>query len=87
MVHHFYMAITFWLSIITRPESTLKKKNHSICYHSIRESVAMGESLAAHVRSENNPSDIASKLMSGGKKRDGLVSTLLYDFGELQPKQ
>jgi hypothetical protein len=28
-----------------RPESVLKKKSNSICYHAIRESVAMGESL------------------------------------------
>jgi hypothetical protein len=26
-----------------RPESTLKKKGHQICYHFCRESVAMGE--------------------------------------------
>jgi hypothetical protein len=29
----------------TIPESTLKKKCNSICYHAVRESVAMGESL------------------------------------------
>jgi hypothetical protein len=27
----------------TRPESTLKKKCNSICYHAVQESVAMGE--------------------------------------------
>jgi hypothetical protein len=26
-----------------RPESTLKKKSNSVCYHAIRESVTMGE--------------------------------------------
>ena len=31
------------------PESQLKKKNNAICYHTVRESVAMGESLCAHV--------------------------------------
>ncbi len=31
----------------TRPESTLKKKRNSICYHAVQESVAMGESLTA----------------------------------------
>ena len=35
-----------------RPESTLKKKSDSICYHAIRESVAMGESLTGHVKKQ-----------------------------------
>ncbi len=33
----------------TRPESTLKKKCNSICYHAVRESVAMEESLITHI--------------------------------------
>ena len=32
-----------------RPESTLKKKLNSICYHVIKESVAIKESLTGHV--------------------------------------
>ncbi len=35
----------------SRPESTLKKKCNSICYHAIRESVAMGETLLMHIES------------------------------------
>ncbi len=31
------------------PESTLKKKSNSVCYHAMRESVAMGESLTGHI--------------------------------------
>ena len=31
-----------------RPESMLKKISNSICYHAVRESVAMGESLTGH---------------------------------------
>ena len=31
------------------PESTLKKKSHSICYHAIHESVAMDESVRLRV--------------------------------------
>ncbi len=37
-----------------RPESTLKMKSNSICYHAVRESVAMGESLTGHIRTEHN---------------------------------
>jgi hypothetical protein len=41
-----------------RPESVLKKKSNSICYHAARESAAMGESIIGHVPSVDNPSDI-----------------------------
>ena len=66
-----------------RPESTLKKKSNSICYHCVRESVAMGESLTRHCRSEDNPADIATKVIPNGQKRDRLVNMLIYDVGEL----
>lgn len=61
-----------------RPESTLKKKSLSICYHFIRESVAMGESLTSHVRSELNPADICTKVIGGGMKRERLTDMILY---------
>ena len=61
-----------------RPESTLKKKSNSICYHAIRESVAMGESLTAHISTHLNPGDLATKVIPGGQKRDFLVSLVLY---------
>jgi len=51
-----------------RPESTLKKKSNSICYHAIRESVAMGESLTGHVKTADNPADLATKIMANGQK-------------------
>jgi hypothetical protein len=34
-----------------RPESVLKKKSNSICYHAVHESAAMGESIIGHVPS------------------------------------
>ena len=61
-----------------RPESVLKKKSNSICYHAVRESVAMGETLTAHVRTAENPADIATKIIPGGRKRDHLVGKVLY---------
>ena len=63
-----------------RPESTLKKKSNSICYHAIRESVAMNESLTGHVPSKENPSDIATKIIPSGQLRESLVSKLLHDI-------
>ena len=61
------------------PESTLKKKSNSICYHFCRESVAMGESLTAHVLTNENLADLATKVLFGEKRRT-LVRKLLYDL-------
>jgi hypothetical protein len=63
-----------------RPESTLKKKSNSICYHAVREAVAMGECVTAHVPTAQNPADLCTKVLPGGQKRDYLVSLLLYDI-------
>ena len=63
-----------------RPESTLKKKSNSICYHAVREAVAMNECRTTHVPTADNPADIATKIMCGGAKRESLVSMLLYDI-------
>ncbi len=62
-----------------RPESTLKKKSNAIAYHAVRESVAMGESLTAHVSTNNNVADLATKVLSG-KKRWCMVNRLLYNI-------
>ncbi len=48
------------------PELTLKKKCNSICYHAVRESVAMGESLITHIDSADNLSDLMTKVTRGG---------------------
>ena len=62
------------------PELTLKKKSNSVCYHAVRESVAMGESLTRHMPTHDNPADICTKLIPGGIKRDHLVGLVLYDI-------
>jgi hypothetical protein len=70
----------------TRPESTLKKKCNSICYHAVQKSVAMGESLITHIDSEENISDLMTKVTHGGKRRQ-LVGNILYDIYDDHPKQ
>jgi hypothetical protein len=65
-----------------RPESTLKKKSNSICYHASREAVAMGECLIGHVPTKDNPADLATKLVAGGQKRGHLVGKLLHDIAD-----
>ena len=66
-----------------KPESTLKKKSNSICYHFIRESVAMGEALTCHIKSEENDADICTKILPGGEKRDNVVRRILYFYGNV----
>jgi hypothetical protein len=63
-----------------RPESVLKKKSNAICYHAVRESAAMGESIIGHIPSVNNPADICTKAVPGGQKRDHLIGLLLHDI-------
>ena len=61
-----------------KPESVLKKKSNQICYHAVREAVAMGECLTGHVSTGQNPADLATKLIPGGQKHDYLIGKLLY---------
>jgi hypothetical protein len=63
-----------------RPGSVLKKKSNAICYHAVRESAPMGESIIGHVPSINVPSDICTKVVPGGQKRDHLIGLLLHDL-------
>ena len=43
----------------------------------------MDKMLTGNFRSENNPADIATKVLGGGAKRNGLISHLLHDPTEL----
>jgi len=65
-----------------RPESTLKKKSNSVCYHAVCEAVAMGECLTGHVPTKDNPADLCTKLIPGGQKRDHLVRLVLHDLAD-----
>ena len=62
-----------------RPESTLKKKSNAICYHFVRESVAMGETLTCHIPTDRNLADLQTKV-TFGQKRKRLVRGVLYDI-------
>ena len=63
-----------------RPELMLRNKSNAICYHAVRESVEMGESLTAHVSTHHNPADICTKVLTGGQKPDFITSLVLYDL-------
>jgi hypothetical protein len=61
----------------SRPESTLKKKCNSVCYHAIRELVAMGESLITHIRTQFNLADFLTKVTNGTTRRRIVGNVLL----------
>ncbi len=62
-----------------QPESTLKKKNLSICYYAVCKAVAMSEIPTSHVRTQNNFSDFMTKVTYGQKRRH-LVGSILFDI-------
>lgn len=61
----------------TIPESTLKKKHHSINYHRNREAVAAGTIRIAKEDSETNLADVFTKIMAS-IKRNGLLDKFMY---------
>ena len=62
----------------TMPDSTLKKKINSICYHLIREGAARDERQTAYVNTHDNEADLLTKLLPSGEKRQGFVRRLLH---------
>ena len=64
------------------PESVLKNKSNSICYHAIREAVAMGECVTGHKSTHDNPADLCTKIMSAGMKRDHHVGLILRNIAD-----
>ncbi len=54
---HIYGDNMFVIKNTSKPESTLNKKSNTVCYHAVRESVAMGETLMAHIPGAENPAD------------------------------
>ena len=60
------------------PESNLKKKNKSICYHALIEAVVMGECLTTHIPTKDNLSYMMTKVLYVSNNRV-LVEGLMYD--------
>lgn len=61
----------------SNPESSLKKKHHSIAYHRNREAVAAGTVRITKEDSETNLADIFTKVM-GAKQRDPILDRMMY---------
>ena len=51
------------------PESTLRKKSNSICYHAVCESVEMGDTKTAHIYTHDNGSELLTKVLYGTKRK------------------
>ena len=61
----------------TLPESQLKKKHLSICYHYVRECCAKKAARIAFEETHNNLADLCTKVL-GQSKRKELCQRLLY---------
>ncbi len=69
-----------------KPKSILKKKNNALCYHTVCESVTMDESLTTHINGDENPADLLTMVICGGKTRY-ILNNILHDVynGEFKP--
>ena len=65
------------LANTTIPESTLKKKSQSLCYHFVREGVARDEWRTTYLNTNENEADLLTKIL-GGVKRKTFVRNLLH---------
>jgi hypothetical protein len=65
-----------------QPNLNVEKKSNSVCYHFVREAAAIGIILVGQIRTELNPADIATKVVSGGIKRDKIIELILHDIAE-----
>jgi hypothetical protein len=54
----------------TMPESTLKKKHHSIAYHRCREAVAAGTVRVAKEGTQTNLSNLSTKLLPQPRREE-----------------
>ena len=60
------------------PDSVLKKKSQSIAYHFVREGVARGEWATTYINTQDNESDLLTKMLPFGKKRRGFIRRILH---------
>ena len=61
------------------PESTLKRKSHSLCYHVACKSIAMEESLIGHIATNKNVADLLTTVLYGQGRRH-VIGEYIYNF-------
>ncbi len=70
------------LANTSMPHSTLKKKSSSIAFHFVREGVARNEWLTTYLNTHLNASDMCTKSLPSGEKRNRFTSFILHFIGE-----
>ena len=66
----------------TAPDSQLKKKSNSVAYHHCREGVALDEWRTCYLNTDENMSDMMTKPLPAGEKRDKFCKGLFYFWGD-----
>ena len=66
------------LANTTNPSSQLKKKSNAIAYHFVREGIARDEWRTTYIDTDDNTSDLLTKPLPSGPKREKHVSRLLW---------
>ena len=64
----------------TCPDSILKKKMMSVCYHFVREGCAADEWRTSYCKTTWNPADLLTKSLPSGDNRKRKVRFLMYDI-------
>lgn len=62
------------------PDSTLKKKHHSVAYHFVREGCARDEWRTTYIDTKDNCADILTKNLVNGINRKRKVRSVMYDI-------
>ena len=57
----------------------MSKEINSMFYHAMRENVAIGESFRSHIPTNDNFSDLMTKVLAG-QMRQNHVGNILYDI-------
>ena len=62
----------------TELDSALKKKSNSIAFHSVQEGIARNKWRTAYIGSNENTSDLLTKYLPSGEKRQMFCDRILY---------
>ena len=66
----------------TAPNSQIKKKSNSVAYHHCREGVALDKWRTCYLHTDENVSDMMTKPLPPGEKRDRFCKCLFYFWGD-----
>ena len=76
---HVYGDNVYVICNTQRPESTLRHKSNSICYHDVCESVSMVDNKTSHISTHYNDSEPLTKVLYGAKRKI-FVGEMLHDI-------